>query len=111
MNSPIWIRENGGISNSKPGLPYQDSEKFTLWLNKNIGKPEDVGWIVLIGLTMDCCVLCTAQELTFRGYKVKIIEEATDPAGGDEKYKKTIITQSPLLNWAKVISWEEFKRR
>ncbi len=108
MNSPLWIRDNGGIPDSNPGLPYQDTEKFSIWLKNNIGEPKDVEFVVLIGLTIDCCVLCTAQELTFRGYNVKIIEEATDPAGGEEKYKKSIITKSPLLNWAEVIKWEEF---
>lgn len=34
MNSPIWIRNNIGDSRRKPGLPYQDSEKFTKWIKK-----------------------------------------------------------------------------
>jgi len=108
MNSPIWVRENAGIPNSSPGIPYQDPNKFTLWLHKNIGKPEDIDHIILIGLTIDCCVFCTAQELCWRGYKVKIIKEATDAAKGNEEYKNSIITKSPLLNWADIMSWEDF---
>ena len=110
MNSPIRVRENAGIPNSKPGFPYQDPNKFTLWLNKNIGKPEDIDYVILIGLTLDCCVFCTAQELCWRWYEVKIIEEATDVAKADEKYKNSIITKLPLLNWADIITWDEYKK-
>jgi len=107
MNSPIWVRKNVG-RDKKPGIPYQDSKKFAKWLNKNIGKPDETE-VILIGLTVDCCLLCTAQELTWRGYTVKILKEATDPVGGSEEYKKQIITSSPLLNWASVIDWKQFK--
>jgi len=110
MNSPLWTRKNIGISGKKPGLPYQDPEKLTNWLNQNVGKPNDVDFIVLIGLTIDYCVFSTAQELRWRGYKVKILYEATD-AVGDENYKNQITTKSPLLNWAKIIKWKELKKQ
>ena len=29
--------------------------------------------------------------------------------GGDEEYKRQILTRSPLLNWAGVISWSELE--
>ena len=65
MNSPIWVRENVGIANTKSGLPYQDPNSFTKWLKFNIGEPSEDNKVILVGLTVDCCVLCTAQ-LTFR---------------------------------------------
>src|SRR3989338_10635136 len=50
MNSPIWTRKNIGEPNKKPGIPYQDTEKFTKWLDKTIGKPDESDMVVLIGL-------------------------------------------------------------
>ncbi len=109
MNSPIWVRENIGQENAQPGLPYQDPELFTKWLNRTIGQPEDVDFVVLIGLTIDRCVFCTAQELSWRGYRVKILEDGTDAVEGNEDYKEQLLTRSPLLNWADVIDWNKLK--
>ena len=110
MNSPIWIRENIGNPNKKPGIPYQDPKAFTEWLNSTIGKPEGIE-IVLIGLTIDCCVFSTAQELRWRGYKVKILEEAVDTYSGKLEEKEMILNNPPLLNWAKPISWNDLKEK
>jgi len=110
MNSPIWIRENIGNPNKKPGLPYQNPKAFTDWLNYTIGKPKKVDEVVLIGLTIDCCVFCTAQELKFRGYNVKILTEAVDTYSGDPQEKKMILSNLPLLNWANSISWDTLKK-
>lgn len=109
MNSPVWVRENIGLENTRPGLPYQDPDLFTKWLARTIGQPANVYTVTLIGLTVDWCVLCTAQELRWRGYSVNILEEGTDAVGGDEEYKKQLLTRSPLLNWATVISWSKLK--
>jgi len=109
MNSPIWVRKNIGQEDTQPGLPYQDSALFTKWLNRTIGQPEDVDFVVLIGLTIDRCVFCTAQELRWRGYSVKILEEGTDAVEGNEDYKEQLLTRSPLLNWADVIDWNKLK--
>jgi len=109
MNSPIWVRKNGGVSSKKPGLPYQDPKRFEKWLNSVVGKPEKTK-IVLIGLTLDCCVLCTAQELNFRGYDVRILAEATDPYSGDQKEKESLLKDSPIINWADTITFEELKK-
>ena len=109
MNSPIWTRENIGDPNKKPGLPYQDPEAFTKWLNSTIGKPEEVDEVVLVGLTIDCCVFCTAQELKWSGYNVKILQEAVDVYSGNPQETKMILSNPPLLNWAKVISWDKLK--
>lgn len=111
MNSPIWARENIGNPNGAPGLPYQDPAAFTKWLNSTIGKPEEIDGVILIGLTVDCCVFCTAQELKFRGYNVKILQEGVDVYSGNQEETKMILTNYPLLNWAKVISWNELKTK
>ena len=66
MNSPVWIRKNIGIADKVPGLPYQDTDTFDKRLKKNIGEPKGNKEIILFGLTVDCCVLCTAQELSWR---------------------------------------------
>lgn len=109
MNSPIWIRENIGDGTKEPGLPYQDPQAFTKWLDEMVGKPNEVDQVVLFGLTADCCVLCTAQELTFRGYKVRMLKEAVDTYSGSQEEKETILNNPPLTNWAEVISWDELK--
>lgn len=111
MNSPIWTRKNIGNPNKKPGLPYQDPNAFTKWLDSTIGKPKEVDEIVLIGLTIDCCVLCTAQELTWRGYNVKVLQEAVDVYSGNQEKTKMILNNPPLKFWAKVISWNELKKK
>lgn len=110
MNSPIWTRKNIGIANKKPGLPYQDPEAFIKWLYATVGKPEEAE-IVLIGLTVDCCVFCTAQELNWQAYNVKILKEGVDAYSGDQKEKEMILNNLPLTNWATVISWDELKKK
>lgn len=109
MNSPIWTRENIGKANAEPGLPYQDPDQFTEWLLRTVGQPDSLDFVTLFGLTADWCLLCTAQELSWRGYAVKILEQGTDVVNGDEEYKRQLLTKSPLLNWASVISWCELK--
>ncbi|MFZ5392086.1 MAG: isochorismatase family protein [Patescibacteria group bacterium] len=111
MNSPLWTRDNRGIADKDPGIPYQDSEGFRVWLTNNIGSPDDEHDIVLFGLTLDCCVLSTAQELKWRGYNVFVLEEGVDSFSGDKKEKEWILNHVPLKNWAKVIKWEELKSR
>lgn len=104
MNSPIWTRDNIGISAKEPGFPYQDHKRFNDWLEKCMHGEKEV---IIFGLTLDCCVLCTAQELAFRGYKVMLLKEATDTYSGSEQEKKYLFSNPPVLNWASVISWEE----
>jgi len=108
MNSPIWVRDSIGDPTKKPGLPYQDPKKFSEWVEKVIGKPEDTE-VVLVGLTLDCCVLCTAQEFNFRGYKVKILKEAVDTYSGEQEEKEALC-KNPVGNWANVINWEEYQQ-
>lgn len=111
MNSPLWIRKNIGLANKSPGLPYEDPKAFNKWLEKTVGKPNEVDEIVLIGLTVDCCVLCTAQELTWRGYTVSILAEAVDTYSGNPKEKEKILHSPPLTNWAKPISYSALRKK
>ncbi len=108
MNSPIWVRENGGVADRPPGLPYPDPAAFTAWLNGTVGSVDEAGDIVLIGLTLDCCVLCTAQELSFRGYRVRFLVEAVDTYSGSAEEKRALL-QVPLANWGQPISWAQLR--
>ncbi|MFW6109931.1 MAG: hypothetical protein ACOC6Q_00685 [Patescibacteria group bacterium] len=107
MNSPIWVRENIGNEDAEPGLPYQDTAKFGKWLEKNVGDREKVIPVVF-GLTVDCCVLSTLQELNWRGYYPLLIEEGTDHRTG-EKADKQKVLDAAIGNWASVIGWKKLK--
>jgi nicotinamidase-related amidase len=108
MNSPVWVRENGGIAGKPAGLPYPDPAAFAAWLSATVGSVEETREIVLIGLTLDCCVLCTAQELSFRGYRVKFLVEAVDTYSGSSEEKGALL-KVPLANWGQPISWEQLR--
>ena len=105
MNSPIWTRQGIGNPKVQPGVPYQDPVAFTMWLEKTIGSPEKAPQIILMGLTLDCCVFCTTQELKFRGYEVRLLEEATDIYSGDQKAKSYLLREGAITNWAKPITF------
>lgn len=107
MNSPIWIRKYIGIKSKKPGLPYPDSNAFGKWIEKNIGKPNEI-IPVIFGLTIDCCVLSVIQEFKWRGFKSIIIKEAIDHASGKEKDKNAVLNKTAINWWAKVMKWNEF---
>ncbi len=107
MNSPIWVRGGIGQANIKPGLPYQDTVGFGDWLKENVGEPDSV-IPVLFGLTIDCCVLSTAQELSWRGYSPLVIKEGVAHSNGKITDRDKIL-KTPLPNWADVISWGELK--
>jgi nicotinamidase-related amidase len=77
-------------------------------LRATVEDVEEAGEIVLIGLTLDCCVLCTAQELCFRGYRVRFLTEAVDTYSGSQEEKLAIL-KTPLANWGRPISWEQFR--
>lgn len=109
MNSPEWIRKGRGDKDAVPELPYPDPESFTKWLNETIGVPEEKNKIVLIGLTLDCCVLSTAQDLTFRGYDVYVLNEAVDVYSGNQEEKEYLLKNVPLKNWADGMTFEELK--
>ncbi|MFZ5954880.1 MAG: hypothetical protein ACOYT4_00480 [Nanoarchaeota archaeon] len=110
MNSPIWIRKNIGNPNKNPGMPYQDPKKFSKWAKTTIGNPKEIDFIALIGLTLDCCVSFAAQELTWRGYKVKILKQATDTfIYSGIKEKEIILSTIKANHWADIIEWKDLK--
>jgi len=111
MNSPIWTRKNIGKQNKKPGIPYQNPKLFIKWLHKIIGKPKEVDLVIIIGLTLDCCIFSTAQELSWQGYNVEILKEGTDTYNGRMKEKRQILKNYPLINWTKSISWKKLKEK
>jgi len=107
MNSPVWVRKNIGKENIKPGLPYSDSKAFSKWIAKHIGKPDKTT-PVIFGLTIDCCVLSTIQEFSWRGYKPIVIREAVDHASGKKNDRDVILEKTAIRWWAKVMSWRDF---
>lgn len=109
MNSPIWVRENIGDSTKPPGLPYQDTAGFGKWLDENVGNPDEVVPVVF-GLTIDCCVLSTLQELSWRGYYPVVLKEGVDHYSGKLEDRDKIL-ETPVPNWAEVINWRELKKR
>ncbi|MGA1848694.1 MAG: cysteine hydrolase family protein [Thermoplasmatota archaeon] len=111
MNSPIWTRAGAGIPMDNPGLPFQDPVSFGNWLLKQIGGREDVGSVVVFGLTADCCVLAGVQELKWRGYEVSVLSEATDVRSGDQEEKKRFLSGPPFTFWGKAISFEELRKK
>jgi nicotinamidase-related amidase len=108
MNSPAWIREHRGDASQAGGLPYPDPHAFSGWLQSVIGLPQEVEQVILIGLTLDCCVLCTAQELSFRAYPVRFLIEGVDTFSGNTHDKHRLF-KTPASNWAEPISWEQAK--
>lgn len=110
MNSPIWIRENGGDSSKTPGKPYPDSEAFGKWIEENIGTPKTIR-PVLFGLTIDCCVLSAVQEFRWRGFEPIVIKEAVDHSSGKEEDKSVVLEKTAVSWWSDVMSWEEFKAK
>lgn len=106
LNSPSWTRKNAGIpgSCSEPPGPYH--REFSRWLEGRAG-PPGLNDIVLFGLTLDCCILCTAQDIRFRGYDVLILVEGTDTRSGDAAEKEYLLANPPLVYWAKPVGWAE----
>lgn len=106
MNSPLWTREGIGDPEAVPGVPRQDPKAFDEWLAGSIGPPPRT--VVLAGLTLDACVLCIAQELTFRGYDVSTLYEGTDTRSGDPEEKDRLIRTPPFSFWSGSIDLNEF---
>jgi len=108
MNSPLWTREGIGDPQALPGAPFQDPVRLDAWIRDNIGGRGSCPEVVLAGLTLDACVLCAAQELTFRGYKVSILEEATDTRSGRQEEKRSMLRTPPVAFWSKGMDLETF---
>jgi nicotinamidase-related amidase len=107
MNSPIWVRGGIGDADHRPGVPFQDPASFNYWLKCAVG-PSETKEIVLFGLTTDVCVLSTAQELSWRGYKVHTLVDATDTYKGSKTTKFQTINGA-LKRWSEIIFWDQLK--
>lgn len=118
MNSPDWVRENGG-SSLETAEPYHDLDAFKHWLYETIGKPNSHLQVVVLGLTLDCCVLCTLQQLYFLGYQALFLWEGVDvydPSAIKKFIKPEINYKEALLAtthgmFAKSIRWADLKPR
>ncbi|MFW3146956.1 MAG: hypothetical protein ACMUIE_09115 [Thermoplasmatota archaeon] len=109
MNSPVWTRKGIGDPETIPGEPYPDPGGFEEWLEGAVGGPDEAGIVVVFGLTLDRCVLCTVQELSFRGYDVRVLIEATDLSSGSLEEKEGFLTSIPFIYWGKRIEWNELR--
>lgn len=64
-------------------------------------------WV--FGLTIDCCVLCVAQELFWHGYEPVVLREGVDaPSGWPED--RDVILATTVQNWAKALEWRDLLR-
>lgn len=104
MNSPVWTRKNKGDPEIEPGEPYPDPGRFNEWLLDHIGPPSRV---IIFGLTADCCVLCTVQELRFRGYEPFVLSEATDVRSGSLSEKEMFLSGSPFNFWGEAVAFDD----
>lgn len=117
MHSPEWIRKNGGQPNTITDKPYPDPEAFNAWLLSMIGTPENAGIVILISRTLEVCILSTAQQLSFRGYDVYVLKEASniyDLADVSSLIRYNIDYKDILFNtshreFVKLINWGKFK--
>jgi nicotinamidase-related amidase len=110
MNSPNWTRENAGIADKPAGEPYVAAAAFSDWLNRAIGPGNNGLEVALIGLTLDCCILSTAQELYYRGYRVFFVVEAVDTYNGTQE-EKEFLFRTPLSMWGQPVRWNELRKR
>jgi nicotinamidase-related amidase len=106
--SPTWVREHGGDPGREPGLPYPDPQAFSGWLRQTIGLPSEDSGVVLIGLTVDCCVLSVLEELRYRGYQASVLIEGVDTYSGDAD-EKDLLLKKVVPYWGKAVSWEALK--
>ncbi|MBU2643615.1 isochorismatase family protein [bacterium] len=109
-HNPAWVRENGGFANKSPGPGHPDPELFSSWLENHFNAPEPKNEIILIGLVLDGCVMCTGQELSFRGYKVRYLFEAVDCFSGSIDEKQSHLKRFEAYGWGKCIYWNELQR-
>lgn len=100
-NSPVWIREQNHV--------VQRCDKFDVWLIEQDITPASS--VYIFGLTLDCCVLCVAQELYFRGIQPYIIIEGTDVYSGNSTEKEQFLKMDFWKNWMKTIKWCDLKEK
>ncbi|MBV8858801.1 MAG: isochorismatase family protein [Acidobacteria bacterium] len=104
FSSPVWVREHGGDPRREPGLPYPDHRAFSEWLKATVGTPEDDAEVILIGLTVDGCVLSALQELRYIGYRVRVLAEAVDTYSGDAGEKEFLLAKV-IPYWGRPVAW------
>jgi nicotinamidase-related amidase len=106
--SPVWIRTGAGQAEQLPGVPYPDPDAFSAWLTTTIGPPTAEHQIIVVGLTLEICVLSTIQELYYRGYRAKVLFEGVDTYSGNEEQKRLLFgTLFPF--WGQAISWHKLE--
>ena len=104
FSSPAWVREHGGDPDREPGLPYPDHRAFGEWLKATVGAPGDDAEVILIGLTVDGCVLSALQELRYMGYRVRVLAEAVDTYSGDAG-EKNFLLEKVIPYWGQPVAW------
>jgi len=107
MNSPAWSRAGAGKPVLSAGTPYPDPSGFDSWLKRVVGSSDVTPEVALIGLVLDCCVLATAAELYYRGYRVYYIIEGVDTAHGDPE-EKAVLFGTALSMWGAPLGWDNF---
>lgn len=108
--NPSWIRSGGGSPASEPRKPYPDPTAFSEWLSATIGPPDEDNPVLLIGLALEICVLCTMQELKFRGYSVRILFEGVDTYSGELQQKQHFL-ETLFPYWGQTVRWEDFQQQ
>ncbi|MEN8190093.1 MAG: hypothetical protein ABFS19_09625 [Thermodesulfobacteriota bacterium] len=106
-HSPAWVREKSEKGDAEPGLPVPDPAGLDSWFSRLLGPPDEELRIVLIGLTLDCCILSTAQELHFRGYHVRYLVEAVDTYDGSIPARDFLL-RTTMASWGEPLSWRKF---
>lgn len=76
---------------------------------KPIGPPDPENEVILIGLVLDCCVMCTGQELSFRGYSVRYLVEGVDCFSGSADEKQSLLQRYKIFGWGEGIYWNEIQ--
>lgn len=110
LSSPAWAREHGGRADKEPGPPFPDPHGFSQWLARMVGLPSENPEIILIGLTIDCCVLSALEELRYRGYQPSVLHEGVDTYSGDAQ-EKEFLMKKVVTYWGRAVTWDEIKAR
>jgi nicotinamidase-related amidase len=98
--SPIWVRDQSGVE------PRPEPRRFTDWLHESVGPPSPQLHVCVMGVALECCVLCVVQELYFRGYRVRLVPEAVDTESGDTAEKDFCLRLLFRL-WASPLLWPD----
>ena len=75
-------------------------------LDATIGPPSNEEQIILFGVMLEICVLCTLQELRYRGYRTGVLFEGVDTYSGDTAQKR-LLCETLFPFWGEAIYWQE----